>query len=270
MESRDKALVSLGFAVAAAAALGVPSGALAQAAAASDAWRFEVTPYVLGASLKGTTGINNVTADVDMPFSEIVKNLDSGFMMLFEAGRGRWSYGFEGVYFKLKEEGTRSWQGPGGIGSATGNLETAMSEQIYQVSVGHRVLDERTKLDLIGAVRYTRLDSDLDLVVTTGPLLPGGARSLSERADWWDPVLGVRVLVPFADHWSFLGYGDVGGFGVGSDVTYQAIAGVAWEFAKGFKAKAGYRYLYQDYKDDKGFIWDMAAHGFYIGMGFAF
>jgi opacity protein-like surface antigen len=64
-------------------------------------------------------------------------------------------------------------------------------------------------------------------------------------------------------------YGDVGGFGVGSDSTYQAIGGVVWQFSQRFSASAGYRYLYQDFEDD-GFVWDMAMHGPFLGLGVKF
>jgi hypothetical protein len=143
-----------------------------------------------------------------------------------------------------------------------------MTEQVYQLAVSHRLVNAPTKLELIGAARYTRLDTDLNLVVT-GTLFPGGTRSLSAQEEWWDPVVGFRVIAPFAEHWSFVGYADIGGFGVGSDVTYQVIAGANWQLSKTFSAKAGYRYFYQDYEND-GFVWDMAAYGAYLGLGVAF
>jgi opacity protein-like surface antigen len=253
--------------------LGLVLAALATAArsedAKGDAWQFEVTPYVFGAGLRGTTGVGPVTADVDSSFGDILKHFDSGLMAAAEARKGPWVFAFDGVYFRLKDQATRSWQGPG-IGSATGDLEATVSQLVYQLAVGYRVVDtSSTKVDAIGAARYTRLDTDLNLVTTTGPLLPGGTRSVSGSADWWDPVVGFRVILPFAEHWSFMGYGDVGGFGVGSKITYQAIAGVNWEFAKSFTAKLGYRYMYQDY-DKNNFLWKIAAHGAYIGLGIAF
>jgi opacity protein-like surface antigen len=132
------------------------------------------------------------------------------------------------------------------------------------------VLNEQTKVDVIGAVRYTRLDTDLNLVVTTGsPLLPDGSRSISGKQNWWDPVIGVRVLHPLNEEWTLVGYADVGGFGAGSDITYQFLGGVNWQFSKSVSAKFGYRYLYQDYVNDD-FVWDMAASGFYLGFGFRF
>lgn len=252
--------------------LGLALAALATAARAENAddWQFEVTPYVFGAGLRGTTGVGPITADVDSSFGDILKHFDGGFMAAAEARKGPWILAFDGVYFRLKDQATRSWQGPAGIGSATGDLEATVSQLVYQLAVGYRVVDTSTaKLDAIGAARYTRLDTDLNLVTTTGPLLPGGTRSVSGSADWWDPVIGFRVIVPFAEHWSFMGYGDVGGFGVGSKITYQAIVGVNWEFAKSFTAKLGYRYMYQDY-DKNNFLWDIAAHGAYVGLGIAF
>ena len=242
----------------------------AQAAeSTADAWQFEVTPYIFGAGLRGTTGVGPVTADIDASFGDILKHFDSGFMAAAEARKGPWIFAFDGVYFRLKDQATRSWQGPGGIGSATGDLEATVTQLVYQLALAYRVKDDATKVDVLGAGRYTRLETDLNLVTTTGPLLPGNTRSVSGSADWWDPVVGARALIPFAEHWTFMGYADVGGFGVGSKITYQAIAGANWEFARSFTAKFGYRYMYQKY-DKNNFLWDVAAHGAYIGLGIAF
>ena len=235
----------------------------------ADTWQFEVTPYIFGAGLRGTTGVGPVSADIDSSFGDILKHFDSGFMAAAEARKGPWAFAFDGVFFRLKDQGTRSWQGPAGIGNATGELEATVSQLVYQLALAYRVEDDATKVDVLGAGRYTRLETDLDLVTTTGPLLPGNARSVSGSADWWDPVVGARVLIPFAERWTFMGYGDVGGFGVGSKITYQAIAGANWEFAKSFTAKFGYRYMYQKY-DKNNFLWNMAAHGAYVGLGISF
>lgn len=256
-------------------AMGLVSGIMAlsstgarAAEAGDDRWQFELTPYLFASGLDGTTGAHGVEADVEMGFDDIVEQLEAGLMGTFELRRGRWGILLDGLYFELGDQRARSWQGPLGIGSATGELDVTTTMQMYQLSAGYR-FGERATFDLIAAARYTRLDTDLNLVVTTGGLLPGGARSLSAGESWWDPVIGARVIVPFAQQWSMVLYGDVGGFGIGSDLTYQAIAGINWQFSKHFSAKAGYRYLYQDF-EDAGFVWDMAAHGPYLGVGIRF
>ena len=238
-----------------------------------EKWQMEFTPYFLAAGLNGkvgiSTGLGNVSADVDESFSDIARNLDSGFMALFVARKGLWSFALEGIYFKLEDERANSWQGPLG-NTNSGTLESTMTEQIYQLSAGYRLFNEHTKVDVLGAGRYTQLDTDLNLATTTGsPLLPDGSRSVSARETWWDPVIGVRVLQPIAEKWTLVGYADIGGFGVGSDLTYQLLGGVNWHFSRVVSAKIGYRYLYQDY-ENSGFTWDMAASGFYLGAGFRF
>ena len=73
------------------------------------------------------------------------------------------------------------------------------------------------------------------------------------------PVIGARVTLPVAERWSAMLYGDVGGFGAGSDLAYQRFAGVNWQFSEHLSAKAGYRY-----------VWKMAAYGPYLGVGIRF
>lgn len=237
--------------------------------AAGEGWQFELTPYVFGPSFKGELGVHGVTADVDFPVSDALQHLDRGLMGMFEARKGAWGFGFDFIYARLKSEKANSWQGPGGIGSGTGDLEVSATSQIYQFSANHRLWDASTKLDVVGGLRYTRLENSVNLVTTTGGLLPGNSTSLSDTKSWWDPVIGARFVAPVADKWSFLGYADVGGFGVGSDITYQLIAGAERQFSKTFSAKVGYRYLYQDYENN-GFVWKIGAHGPYLGLGIGF
>lgn len=239
----------------------------AQAAPEPGDWQFEFTPYLFGASLSGKTGVGGVEADVDMSFGDILDHLDAGFMAMFEARKGKWGFGVDAVYFKLKDERARSWQGPGGIGSLTGALDATMTEQITQVAVSRRSFFRVGTLDLVGAARYTQLDTDLDLVTTTGALLPGNARALSAGQGWWDVVIGARSRLRIAEGWTLVSYADVGGGG--SDLTYQVLLGLDWQASKSLAVKGGYRFFYQDYEDD-GFVWDMAAQGFYLGLGIAF
>jgi opacity protein-like surface antigen len=232
-------------------------------------WQFEFTPYLFAASVDGTTGLRGVTADINISLERLVSHLDSVFMGIVEARSGAWAFAFEAFYIRLEHEGSSSWRGPGGIGSATGDLDIGIKQQFYQPSLSYRLTDGPTKFDLIGAARFTQIDTEFNLAVTTGGVLPGGARSLRGRESWWDPVVGAYMAVPFAENWTMTGYVDIGGFGLGSDITYQALAGVNWQFARNFSAKAGYRYLYQDYEQD-GFVWDTALKGFYAGLGIRF
>jgi opacity protein-like surface antigen len=253
--------------VAACAALAVLASDAIASEESKQSWQFEFVPYLFAAGLNGSIGALGVTADVDVPIEKLIQHLDGVFMGIIEARRENWLIMFDAIYVRLEGETSSSWQGPLGISNATGELKTTIRQQVYQPSLGYRVFDDRTAVDIIGGVRYTQIDTEFDLGVTTGGLLPGGTHHLSVGKSWWDPVVGVRVTVPLAEKWSVMGYVDAGGNG--SDFTYQAMAGANWQFAKNFSLKAGYRYLYQDFEDN-GFAWDMALHGAYFGLGIRF
>ena len=247
------------------------SGAHAQdSESKTNKWQFEITPYFLAAAMNGEAGAGGITTDIDMSFEDIWNNLDVGLMGIFEARKGPWIFALDAVYFRLKDEETNSWTGPNGKVTVDGAVEATLVQQLYQGTVGYRVIDSKTKLDFTGGLRYTIVDNDFDLTLSTNnETFPGGQRSLSISESWTDPVFGVRFLAPFSKKWSFFGYGDIGGFSVGSTITYQAIAGLRWQFSKVVSAKLAYRYLYQDFEDDD-FVWDMVYQGPLIGIGFTF
>lgn len=178
-------------------------------------------------------------------------------------------YSLEGVYFKLEDQGSKTVTGPFGNVSVSGALQLTTKMYIYQGTVGYRVLDGTTSVYVIGGLRYTKLDVDMDVTVTTTPgiVFPGGARSAGGSDSWTDGVVGAMVHHPVSDNVSLLGYADVGGGG--SDLTYQVMAGANWEFSKGYTAKAGYRLLDWDYEEN-GIVWDMTASGPYLGLGILF
>jgi hypothetical protein len=238
-------------------------------AAESGGWQFEATPYLFASGLDGTVGVSGFTTEVDASFSDILENLDGGFMGLFTARKGPWLVGLEGVYMRLEGDVSRTVTGPGGVVSVDGRLDVTNKLYVVQGSAGYRVLDDRTKVNLVGAARWTKLDADLTVEVqfTPGVVFPGGSLSANGSESWTDFVVGAQVVHPLSDTVALYGYADIGAGG--SDLTYQLVGGVNWEFARNFTAKAGYRHLYWDYEDD-GVVWDMAANGLYLGLGIRF
>ena len=237
-------------------------------AAENGGWQYEVTPYLFAAALDGTVGVGGFTTDVDASFSDIFDNLEGGFMGLFTATKGPWTFGLEGVYMRLESDPSRTVTGPGGVVSVDGQLDVTNKLYVVQGSAGYRVLDDRTQLDLLGGLRWTKLDSDLSVTVQFTPeVFPGVSGSVSGSENWTDVVVGAQLTHPLSETVALFGYADVGAGG--SDLTYQLVGGVNWQFARNFSAKAGYRHLYWDYEDD-GTVWDMTASGVYVGLGIRF
>lgn len=251
-----------------AAALGTAATA-AQAVDAADSWQFEVTPYFLAAAIDATAGVGNVETDIDLSSSDVLENTEGGFMMMTTARHGKWSLGFDASYFKLVDGGSDSVSGPLGRATAKGTVEVTSEQWIYQPMLGYRVLDDKLKLDLYGGARYTKLQTDLDLKITTTiAAFPGGERDFSADKDWTDLVAGGHVSFPLAQNWSLIGLADVG-TGQDSDLSYQLLAAANWQISEMFSAKFGYRYIYQDFEED-AFSWEVVYSGIIAGVGIRF
>ena len=83
--------------------------------------------------------------------------------------------------------------------------------------------------------RSTSIDTRLKLALTTGAdLLLDGSCEVGRKDDWWDGAIAVRVVAPFADKWNIVGYADIGAGD--SDLTYQLLAGVNWQFGNTLSA----------------------------------
>ena len=237
------------------------------ATASAEGWQFEATPYLLASGMEGKAGVRGVTGDVDVSFSDILDTLDMGFMGLFTAKKGPWLFGLEGVYMKLSDSIHGSVTGPGGLVSIDGKLDMESTMSILQGTVGYRVLDGKTKVYVLGALRYTNLDADVKVKVSFDPPIYDGKTRASGDKGWTDLVAGVSVNHQLTDNVALVGYADVGGSN--DDTTYQFIAGADWEFKKDYLARFGYRYLSWDYENG-GTKWDVAASGPYIGLGIKF
>ena len=129
------------------------------------------------------------------------------------------------------------------------------------------MLDGKTKVNAFAALRYTRIKVEMDVAAAFSPPPFGGELSADETKSWTDAVVGLQVVHPLSREVELVGYADVGAGG--SDITYQFMADVNWEFKEGYRLKFGYRYLYWDYEDD-GFKWDVDASGPYLGLGIRF
>ena len=92
-------------------------------------------------------------------------------------------------------------------------------------------------------MRFTSLTATVVLTPFTG-----NAQTGESTKSWIDPIVGARVKAPTGKGWSIEGYGDVGGFGIGSDLTWCLTGRVNWQVSRSIGIGAGYRVLYQDYE----------------------
>ncbi len=99
------------------------------------------------------------------------------------------------------------------------------------------------KLDLLAGARWTFLDTKLNIE---------SAPNAKANIDFFDPYVGINSIFDFPHKINLTTYADIGGFSVGSDVTWQLMATLGYRFGlfgeKNANVVAGYRALSQDYK----------------------
>jgi opacity protein-like surface antigen len=252
-------------------AIGVAAAVAGMGMASAPAygeWRFELTPYFWGAGMDGTVGAGALPpTGVKMSSSDILENLDAGLMGAFEARQNRWGLLLDAIYLKLEHGATTTRTGTGPAGAtASASAELELKQTLYAGALAYR-MGEGSPVDVVGGLRYLKVEArariDGSLFAQTASV------ERSAQKDWVDPYIGVRVQLPIAGRWTFLGYADIGGFGVGSEFAWQALAGVNYEVSKTIAGKAGLRYLTVDYDKDR-FLYDMSYSGLYLGLGIRF
>lgn len=247
----------------------------APGAAADDhgGLRTELTGWIWIVGMDGTVGARGTRADVSADFGDVLEASDSVFAFAgrLEVGLGSWGGFIDGMYSKL---GADDQSGPVGLANIDVTCQTVLTDFGLMYRVGEWEPDGEAgrnardiTLDLYAGGRYTNLDLDLE---------PAALPSRSQSVDWFDPIVGAKLGLPFAEEWRLALNGDIGGFGAASDFTWSVTGVVGYDFHLGQLPAAvyvGYRAIGQDYSTGSGadeFTWDVVQHGPILGLSLRF
>jgi hypothetical protein len=221
-------------------------------------WHFGFAPYLFAAGISGTVGARGRTVEVDANFGNVWENLDMGLMGAFQARKGRFVLLNDLIWTKLSAEKDT----PGPLYSTA---KLGINLFILDPEVGYRLVDsEKGSLDVLGGVRIWSVETNIN--VTTG-VLPGF--DVSQRKSWAAPVVGLHGVVNITPKFFLAGKFDIGGAGIGADLTTQLYGAAGYRFTKHVALIGGYRWLQVDYDDDEGFIFDTQMSGLMFGVKFS-
>jgi hypothetical protein len=236
----------------------------AQAQNAPDGqWHYLVQPYAMFPNMRGETGIgDSLIVDVDEDPSDIFENLQMGAMFYAEARNDTWTLSTDLLYMNLGAD----FGNDDGILSLTGDVD--LSQVGWEVAVMRRITPW---YELGIGVTYNQVDVDLDGTLFT----PGGSTDFSAglEEDWIDPTIVMRATLPINEKWFFQARGNIGGFGVGSDLMWQIMADVGYRPSEKWFFTFGYRIIDIDFEDGSGpdrFVYDMQTFGPVLKLGFNF
>ena len=226
-------------------------------------WHVDWEPFYLWFSgLSGNVGAAGYSAPVSVTFSDVFKELNIGLMTNLDVRRKRIGVDTDLIFMSLSSDQKTTPILPSYVGFTANVKELIVEPEAY-----FRLVDlPLVSIDATGGGRYWHLNNSLDLfpVNTTQATITAG-----QTQDWIDPVFGARFRLKLYKH-SFIDInGDAGGFGVGSQLTYQIYAGIRNEFKKKYSILLGYRYLDVDYKNG-GFLYDVHMSGLQAGFGIRF
>jgi hypothetical protein len=227
--------------VAALALASPPASAPASAQSAlrdADGWTVTLSPYLwfsgLGGTVEAPSGGESFSAD----FGDIFQAMKFAFMGMGEARRGNLSLIVDTMYLNL-QQGVPA-PGVGDFSAATARTQSAEFSLIGLYTVLDRPAG---RIELGGGIRAWWFQTDLRL---DAGRLPG--RTQTSTTSWADPVISVRGVARLTDRLAFTAYADVGGFGAGSQLTWQAFATFDYRITDRLTASAGFRWIHIDYE----------------------
>lgn len=235
--------------------------------------RVDFTAWIWLTSMEGDLSIGDRSADASASFLDIVEDSDSLFSLSgsLVVSYGRFGVFMHGIYSDI---GADNQTGPLGVSDVDLTFETAIMDfgLSYRLAeweaTGSAVNnDQNISLDVYGGGR---------LVWTSSELNPANLPASSRDENWVDPIIGARVVLPISERWYLSLSGDIGGFGVGSDLTWSTTGFFGYKFLLFDHPAAftfGYRALNIDYSrgsGDREVEIDITLHGPLIGLSLQF
>lgn len=222
---------------------------------ARDAWQLTVTPYLMGAAISGTTGARGVEAEIDLSASDVFSHLEFGFMGIVAARKGNWGIGTDLIFMALGATADRP------------AADVDFNQTAFAVYGLRRV---SAVAEATFGLRVNGLDGGLTFKEQS--MVPAGTE-LSQSAWWADPIVGLRLHSNSARRLNATVYGEIGGFGLGSDLEWQIFPVVDVRLSERMSLDLGYRWLSMDYTTGDGsdqFTWDTLTQGPVVGFEFQF
>lgn len=218
-------------------------------AMAQGTWQWSITPYVWASGIDGTVRAFNQQAEVDASFGDILEVLDTAFAVVVDTRKENHRLWLDLFTVTLEESGNLTEVGPG--------VALEVDNTILETGYGW-TQSATSPFEWYGGVRYMDVENKFRLT---------GQGSVTDGRDWVDPFVGVRLLAPLGGSWWAAVRGDVGGFGVGSDLAWLLGASVSYRFNDTLSGIVGYRLLDTDYEDGS-FRYDVTQSGLGLALRF--
>lgn len=213
-----------------------------------DEWKFSLRPYFYLSGLSGSITVGPLTFPVNSSFSTILDNVKFGGFISLTAEKGQWGLNADFQYINL-------------YGESTGLENTALDLKnvIGEIDVIFRPEMAPTLRFLLGLRAYSVSQN----FMLAGVPLPEAKTTV------YDPVIGAYGSWALHNRWDFELKGDIGGFGVSSEATYQMMGAFRYGLGENTSIPFGYRIL--GYQIKQGEVrMNTRMSGAFLGFDFRF
>ncbi len=229
-----------------------------------EAWRAQVTAYAWATGISGyvkplATGPITPTVRIDKSFGDLLSDLDGAVFAHGTLRYGRLVLLGDFTWARVSEQRSGTVLGFGVSAGAT------VTQTSATLMAGYTVVQQPSlAVDVLGGTRIFAIKAS---AFATLPIFGAISQSVSES--WVDPIVGARLRANISPRWSVIVYGDYGGFGVGSESTWQLVGTLNYQATRNLFLSAGYRYMAFDYRSD-GRILDINMYGPLLGATWRF
>ena len=207
-------------------------------------WTTDITPYFWMAGQNGDAVVLGQPAEIDISFSDVISNFDMGLAGHLEANKNRCTLLFDFQYINVSDK--------------PDTVEIRVKNTVLEGGGAYRL---HPSFEAIGGVRIVNYKVELT---------PDLIEPIEKSKTWVDPFIGGRAKAKIADNFSVSARFDIGGFGVGSDFSWNLILGGSYDL-KRVSLMFGYRAWNVDYDSGerlRELKLDLTTSGPFVGITF--
>jgi hypothetical protein len=222
--------------------------------ATDDNWHVSLSPYLWFTGVHGIAGVDQRTVSVHASPADLLSKFRFGLMGTTEVSRKRFVATIDMVWARLGDDKALP---PTALVATSADFKA--SEFILTPKIGYRLINQKKiKIDALTGFRYWHLGQTLEFNPSRLGL------NFNASQNWVDPLVGGRIELPLSSKLAVSIFGDVGGWGAGSQLDYQIGGILSYKWKPKWALQAGWRYLDVDYRGTS--IYDAAMSGVLIGV----
>jgi len=207
-----------------------------------DRWQFNASTFGWfpdSLTIRADTDVG--TFKQQFGLKQIMKMYRGGGMIHFTARRNKFGLFADLSYGDVEHSGTATTYGPGPRVESF-PVEDNIQCGILQIGGSYRFGAERLSFDGLVGVRYMYVKANFAL----------DAAQVESQNHFIEPLLGGKLDWRLSKGWSFLAQTSVSGFGLGTELTTDSEARIAYKISNKVNCYLGYRILDTKYEQKAG------------------